>query len=163
MRSLTQPVLMWSQNATALLSDACKRLYIDQEEKCLVGSVVASLIRTPVFAWQSEYDHDQRGCEMTSACAANTTCVNAYGANLTNAVLSQLISSSTHHGRVHGVFLDSCTRHCTGSGPTWPSGTVGLQIDGENPLQALASWYSGGRRRLWQQGREFPCASCCGK
>jgi hypothetical protein len=118
-----------------------------------------------LFFW-SRYDHDQRGCEMTKACAASPSCINAYGANLTSAIHSQLIGGGGRNN--NGAFLDSCTRHCTGSGPSWKPGTIGVQIDGQNPLQALADWYSGesGRqqqqRMLWEQGKEFPCVSCCG-
>jgi hypothetical protein len=60
----------------------------------------------------------------------STGCINAYGANLTSALRSQLIFSSPYHSGANGAFLDSCTRHCTSAGPTWPPGTIGLQIGG---------------------------------
>ena len=45
---------------------------------------------------------------------------------------------------MHGAFVDSCSRHCTGSGPHWISGTIGEVVDGMHPLQALAQWYRAG-------------------
>ena len=59
------------QNASAMLGRACKAKHSGQLEKCLIASVSAGNIQTPVFGWQSEYDLDQRGCEMTRACAAS--------------------------------------------------------------------------------------------
>ena len=151
------------QNATALLAPSCKARHAGQEEKCLIASVVAASIQTPIFSWQSEYDHDQRGCEMTPQCAAEASCVNAYGRNLSSTLIAQLLGLGN---QANGAFLDSCTRHCTGGGPHWGAGTVGLHIDGQSPLQAFAVWhrhYSAGadsagvsfgqkgqQRRLWQ-------------
>lgn len=66
-------------NATQMLAPWCLAAYQSQQEKCLIGSVVAAKLETPLFAWQSEYDHDQRGCEMTAACAKSAACINAYG------------------------------------------------------------------------------------
>lgn len=125
------------QNATAMLRADCKSEHPGQEEKCLVASVVASMVETPLFAWQSAYDHDQRGCEMSPKCAQNRTCVNEYGANLTASVFSSLLQPGNSR---NGVFLDACTRHCTGFGPDWPEGTIGTQVDGSTPLQALSLW-----------------------
>jgi hypothetical protein len=90
---------------------------------------------------RSRYDHDQRGCEMTPQCAASAGCINRYGANLSSTLLTQLLgmssggppppppssprSSGTGHTQgLNGAFLDSCTRHCTGSGPHWRRGTI---------------------------------------
>ena len=64
------------QNGSSMLAPWCRAQQRAlgeraQLEKCLIGSVVASRIETPLFGWQSEYDLDQRGCEMTKACAAS--------------------------------------------------------------------------------------------
>ena len=78
------------QNGSAMLGRACSAKHGGQLEKCLIASVSVVDIQTPVFGWQSEYDLDQRGCEMTAACAASAACVNAYGRNLTAAIRTQL-------------------------------------------------------------------------
>lgn len=150
------------QNATAMLSRSCLKRHSNEKEKCLIASVLVSDIQTPVFGWQSEFDSDQRDCEMTPRCAANEECVNGYGKNLTNAVMKWLLGDSA---RGHGVFLDSCSRHCARNGPEWQKGTIGETVDGMTPLQALDLWYRGvhGGRKLWRQGKIFPCTDCCGK
>jgi hypothetical protein len=159
------------QNATALLNPACRAAHVGQEEKCLVASVVVSSVSTPIFAWQSQYDADQRGCEMTQACADSARCVNEYGTNLTSTLKTLLLglgSSSAgrnmKNGKKNGAFLDSCSRHCLDR--TWPTGTIGTKVGGDTPLQALAKWAaaagSGEQRQLWEQGAEYPCSTCCG-
>merc|ERR1712048_506135 len=88
---------------------------VGAEERCLVGSVIASYLETPLFAWQSRYDVDQRGCEMTKECSRSTDCILAYGANLTAQVSKVLLSNVSR-----GVFLDSCSRHCVYQAPALP-------------------------------------------
>lgn len=82
-------------------------------------------------------------------------------ANLTSTLITQLrLDSTNSYGDgglegagldaktsglpVHGAFVDSCTRHCTGGGPVWKPGTIGEVVDSMSPLQALSHWYRGG-------------------
>jgi hypothetical protein len=138
--------------ATSMLGAACRAAHPSQLEKCLVASAAARFVATPICAWQSEHDVDQRGCEMNQTCAESAACVNEYGANLTSALRSQLLAA----GR-NGAFLDSCSRHCS-YGAKHP---LKMAVDGVGPLQALATWYRGGRRE-WVQGQPYPCTECCG-
>lgn len=146
------------QNATALLSPECLETQPpSQLEKCLIASVVGKDIKTPIFAWQSEFDRDQRGCEMTKACAADPACINQYGRNLSGAV-EQWVSATAPQ---NAAFIDSCNRHC------WPF-KMPLEISANdtstNPLQAFAQWYrvdTSARRDLWMQNKVYPCDTCC--
>jgi hypothetical protein len=143
------------QNASAMLGRKCvlQNGPTATLEKCLIASVIAADIETPLFGWQSQFDHDQRGCEMTPACAASASCINEYGRNLSSTIRSQLLATSDRNG----AFVDSCTRHC------WPGsmGQLALQANGSTPLQALAKWYAGSAQREWSQGATFPCTQCC--
>ena len=78
--------------------------------------------------------------------------MNAYGANMTAAVRSELLAAKRN-----GCFLDSCSRHCS-MGARRP---LRMSVDGVGPLQALSEWYRGGRRE-WVQGEPYPCSECCG-
>jgi len=138
------------QNATGLLNTRCLADNTDAEERCLVGAVVAPYLSTPIFAWQSRYDEDQRGCEMSSSCAASVACVRAYGDDLAEQVNRELLA-----GGRHGVFLDSCNRHC--AGPSLPLDDASKL----NPLQAFAVWHAGGPG-VYGQAALYPCGSCCG-
>jgi len=159
------------QNASGLLNEQCKRANPGNVQRCLVGSVSAKFIQTPLFAWTSAYDHDQRGCEMTKACAASNACINAYGKNLSLSIEAQLLGTSARNG----AFIDGCSRHCwpTNLGPLRltaplvpPRGRYASQAQGElNPLQAFAAWYQG-QGREWRQPQAgtrsgYPCAKCC--
>ena len=114
---------------------------------------MARFVATPVFAWQSEHDVDQRSCEMNKTCSSSAACVNSYGDNLTAALRSELLAAPRN-----GAFLDSCSRHCS-YGARRP---LRMAVDGVGPLQALSAWYRGGRRE-WVQGQPYPCTTeCCG-
>lgn len=136
-------------NATAVLNQECVSENPGEEERCFVGAVAATYLRTPLFAWQSRYDTDQRGCEMTPECAANTSCVEEYGQRLTWHLHTALLSNP-----VHGAFVDSCNRHC--AGPALPRDSN----VGATPMQAFAAWYRGGAR-VYRQSAPYPCPGCC--
>eukprot|EP00928_Gymnodinium_smaydae_P020263 TRINITY_DN17835_c0_g5_i1.p1 TRINITY_DN17835_c0_g5~~TRINITY_DN17835_c0_g5_i1.p1 ORF type:complete len:443 (+),score=51.57 TRINITY_DN17835_c0_g5_i1:39-1367(+) len=138
------------QNGSGLLNEQCKRAHVGAEEKCLIGNIVANYIRTPLFAWQSRFDTDQRGCEMTRSCAESKSCVQAYGDNLTSEMGKCVRANPSL-----GVFLDSCSRHCAAASLPRDDGT------GMTPLQAFAEWYIGGARSFGERA-DFPCESCCG-
>lgn len=135
------------QNATALLNKACVADNPDAKERCLIAAVSATYIETPIFAWESRYDTDHRGCEMTAECAQSGDCIRAYGQNLTAEIHRTLGADQSK-----GFFIDSCSRHCS-SAPT-------DDASGKLPTQAFAEWYSGGRR-TFSQSSPFPCNECC--
>merc|ERR1712032_1158584 len=102
---------------------------------------------------------------------SSPSCVNALGANMTRAITDALVAPTAGCKR-HGVFLDSCFRHCQfGVHPVWMPPVV----DGLAPMQAVDEWHrsvwgseSKSRthmythmRRLWVQGRAYPCKECC--
>mmetsp|Transcript_65073 Transcript_65073/g.167785 ORF Transcript_65073/g.167785 Transcript_65073/m.167785 type:complete len:334 (+) Transcript_65073:282-1283(+) len=137
------------QGGTWLLNKHCLKDNRGVEERCLIGSINAQYLKTPLFAWQSQYDTDQRTCEMTAECAKSRACVQAYGDELATALRHKLLSNSEM-----GAFVDSCSRHCT---------TTGLphdDVSGLTPLQAFAAWYDG-RGRTFGQLTKFPCDTCC--
>lgn len=135
------------QNATALLNQECLKTFEGQEEKCLVGSVIAGYLKTPIFAFQSRFDSDQRSCEMGPLCRLSTSCVKAYAGNL-----SQSLEKTLQHP--HGYFLDSCVRHCFFDNLA-PKDATGIY-----PLQAFATWYGGGLANYSQESI-YPCPGCC--
>mmetsp|Transcript_37510 Transcript_37510/g.81476 ORF Transcript_37510/g.81476 Transcript_37510/m.81476 type:complete len:397 (+) Transcript_37510:135-1325(+) len=138
------------QNATSLLDPHCVHDYPGQAEKCLLGSVAGYYLTVPIFAWQSQYDTDQRSCEMTQECADSRKCVQAYGDDLAQ-TLHTVLSNRTAG---HGYFLDSCSRHCAGRN---------LPLEDKHkltPLKALNEWYQGGES-IYKQSRRYPCDRCC--
>jgi len=138
------------QNATGLMNSRCLADNRGREERCLIAAVVAPYLSTPIFAWQSRYDTDQRTCEMSRECAADPACVRSYGDDLAREISVRLPAS-----RGHGVFLDSCDRHCA---------CPRLPVDDASrvtPTQAFADWHTGGRGTFGQDA-PFPCPSCCG-
>ena len=139
------------QEATSLLNVGCATMHSDRLEKCLVGSVVAPFLRTPIFAFQSRFDLDQQSCEMDAACRASKGCIVDYAKNLT-AALQQDFSHFSSDQR--GFFLDSCPRHCS-YGPRPLDDTSGL-----SQLQAFAAWYKGGSRSFGQRA-VYRCDRCC--
>ena len=42
---------------------------------------IAKPRKTPIFAFQSRFDSDQRSCEMGPLCRLSTSCVKAYAGN----------------------------------------------------------------------------------
>ena len=70
------------QNASGLLSGRCKLQNPNALERCLVAGASAIYLGTPLFAFQSRYDLDQRECEMPPSCAATSACINEYGGAL---------------------------------------------------------------------------------
>ena len=146
-------------NATALLSPACLAAHRSAHQRCLVAEVTAPLLATPMFAWQSRFDTDQRNVEMNATCAQSASCVNAYGAALTATMRSAFVGSNL---TTHGAFIDSCSRHCNGKGP---EAQTELAPDGLSPLEAFAAWVvatSRDAKRLWLQPQAYPCSACCG-
>ena len=154
-------VLVSGHNATALLNGRCRDAHPWALEKCLVAQVSGFYLSTPLFAFQSRYDLDQRGCEMTRACAASTACISEYGANLTVAMHTWLGATARSGAARHAAFLDGCSRHCDDSDVAKGSFPLRMHAAGTTPLQALAKWFSGAPARLEQPG-EFPCDGCCG-
>mmetsp|Transcript_74143 Transcript_74143/g.217576 ORF Transcript_74143/g.217576 Transcript_74143/m.217576 type:complete len:379 (+) Transcript_74143:106-1242(+) len=152
-RSMFTPLkrfVVTEQNATELLNKRCVEDNPGAEERCLISAVVSPYLSTPLFAWQSRYDADQRQCELPPGCARDAACVRAYGEDLSAQVSRNLLANSKN-----GVFLDSCDRHCAGRK---------LPVDDASymtPLQAFAAWYAGGRR-VYGQNSSYPCPACCG-
>merc|ERR1712194_255551 len=89
---------------------------------------------------------------MSAACAASSSCINAYGANLTLQLHTNLLALHP----TSGAFLDSCNRHCQTENPPLDDSSL------QSPTQAFAAWYSGDGRRSFGQNASFPCTTCCG-
>ena len=134
-------------NGSHFLSARCKSDHFGVEEKCLVGSVASSYLQTPLFAFQSRFDLDQRSCEMEKWCSLSDRCIESYGRNLTRSM-----KRSLQHP--HGYFLDSCERHCSyhSAAPTDARGIA--------PLHAFAMYYEGGEA-FYGQTEKYPCPACC--
>ena len=135
-------------NGTALLNTKCLANYRGEPHKCYVGSVVSAYLDTPLFAFQSRFDTDQREGEMDEACRNSEACVSNYAASLTTKMEENLAGQ-------HGYFLDSCERHCFFSYER-PIGDA----SGLTPLQAFASWYDGGAA-VYGQAPVPSCKQCC--
>ena len=135
-------------NGTALLNTKCPGDYRGEPHKCYVGSVVSAYLDTPLFAFQSRFDTDQREGEMDEACRNSEACVSNYAASLTTKMEENLAGQ-------HGYFLDSCERHCFFSYERPIADASGL-----TPLQAFASWYDGGAA-VYGQAPVPSCKQCC--
>lgn len=160
---------VFEQHGVAMLNKACRLKHVGEEEKCLIGEVVAPFLETPLFAWQSRYDLDQRSCEMNATCARSGACLEDYGARFTATLQRQLLQRlPAAAGQGHGAFLDSCSRHCDSNVEHAPLDDA----SGETPLQAFAAWYghlAGGSgsgepspRQLYGQAPSLHCEGCCG-
>ena len=134
-------------NGTGLLNQECVQNFPGAEEKCLIGSVISSYLKTPLFAFQSRFDADQQGCEMSHLCRWTAACVKEYAGNLSNSLEKTLQSP-------HGYFLDSCVRHCSFDD------LAPQDVSGESPLRAFATWYAGGQAQYTQKFT-YPCSYCC--
>jgi hypothetical protein len=151
-------------NVSSLLSPQCTEAHQAAKEHCLVAQYSAQYVRTPLFAFQSRYDLDQRS-NLNDTCQASIACIEEYGQNLTRRMRTW-INTSAEVGVRHGAFMDGCNRHCDGAANAslpdlFP---LSMQVDGVTPLQSLARWHGGGvgSQALWIQPGTYPCATCCG-
>lgn len=139
-------------NGTGGVPAACLAANAADPALCIFAEEVAKTLATPVFALQSTYDSFQVNAILQEP-PGNATAVNAYGALLAARVAADLLASSPNHG----VFLDSCFHHVA----EWNE----ITIDGQTVSSALAAFYASvgtpGAKRVWAQGRAYPCKACC--
>ena len=151
-------------NVSSMLSPQCTAAHQAATEHCLVAQYSAQYVRTPLFAFQSRYDLDQR-TNLDDTCKQSIACIEEYGQNLTR-ILRSWMTSCLGVGVRHGAFMDGCERHCDGAANASLSDLfpLSMQVDGVTPLQSLARWHRGGvgSQTLWLQPGVYPCATCCG-
>jgi hypothetical protein len=144
--------LKWTyniQNATAGINQDCVAAHAatSDEWKCMFAEHSADHIRSPMFAMQSQYDSWQTGNVQGRASTQ------VMGNNITARIQSDLMA----HNNESGAFLDSCHHHCG----AWNT----IRIDGDLVSTAIQKWYEGigvqGSKKLWNQNKPYPCASCC--
>lgn len=138
------------------------------EWRCMMAEVVAPFIKTPLFAFQSQYDSFQifnmERCipmppDPTSPCSLAD--VTRWGGNITARVRDWLASANAVAAG-SSALVDSCYHHCG----TWadfdqvesfgPAGNVTGSV-------AFGAWLE--RRAaptLWTQPASYPCDACCG-
>eukprot|EP01051_Picozoa_sp_SAG22_P001103 SAG22_NODE_39_length_26283_cov_18.486653_2_plen_404_part_00 len=145
--------LKWTytvQNATAGINSDCVAAHEATGDvwKCMFAEHSAEHIKHPVFAMQSEYDAWQTGHVLKGGKP-----VQILGDNITARIKSMLMANN----KESGAFLDSCHHHCG----AWNS----ISIDGDLVSVAIQKWYNGigkaGSKKLWNQGKPYPCAACC--
>lgn len=116
---------------------------------CQFAEHTCPYLRTAIFPLQSEYDAWQTGHVLATPSDAMIT---EMGVNITSRLKSDLLLSKVQPN--HGVFLDSCHHHCGAWGE--------IVIDGQDQAAAFSQWYSDpSKKRLWIQGKPYPCDSCC--
>ena len=143
-------------NSTAGVHPDCIAQHVQSgtSHKCFFAEHAVRYVKTRLFALQSEYDSDQmRWAEID---ANDTITINKWGAHLSQLLQHNLLDSTACSG--HGAFLDSCFHHC------WDWGD--FCVGSINQPQAFQEWYhkgSGamGNKGFFQQGKSYPCASCC--
>ena len=139
-------------NGTGGVPAACLAANPSDPALCMFAEVVAKTLATPTFAQQSTYDSYQVSAILQEP-PGNATAVNEYGALLAARVAADLTGSSPDHG----VFLDSCFHHVA----EWNE----ITIDGQTVSRALATFYASvgtpGAKRVWAQGKAYPCKACC--
>lgn len=163
-------------NVSSGLPPACVAV---KGQKCLFAEHVIPFLRTPLFAINSAYDASMAAgeymsvagrplgnfscpeyCEPTRspsagpcAAAACVASMNAFGHYIS-------VSLTTLLKAPHGLFLDSCYRHCGQL-------TEQLGVGGLSPLTAFKHWFETGALpgggTQWRQGKAFPCPGCCAR
>jgi len=146
-----QSGMQWSfmqQNASSGVDQDCIADWTakGQAWRCMFAQHTVHHVQTPIFPLQSEYDSWQ----IYNILGSNSTAlVNPYGALLTSLIYKHELASNRN-----GVYLDSCTHHCTSG--MWNS----MHTNGVTMAQAFAMWYNN-VEYIWQQGQSYPCVSCC--
>jgi hypothetical protein len=146
-------------NGTGALPAACVAANPTDPASCIFAQNVAPFLETPFFALQSTYDAYQLEAE-AKVSTNDTSAVNAYGALLSAALYTHLLSNPKHGGAV-----DSCLHHTRG----WTVNDVPSLVfppDGLDQSGAFQKWYTtgggaGGGQRVWAQNRTYPCDECC--
>lgn len=145
--------LKWTytqQNCSAGVNQDCIAAHTPtgDEWMCMFAEHSAEHIKHPVFAMQSEYDSWQTGHVL-----AGGQPVQQMGDNITSRLQKTLMANNPESG----AFLDSCHHHCG----AWNS----IRIDGDLVSIAIQKWYNGlgtpNNKKLWDQGKPYPCDACC--
>lgn len=145
-------------NATAGINPACIAAHNtggpatdDPAYLCMFAEHSAAFTHTPMFPLQSEYDSWQTGHVLKHG--NDAAVVNTLGANITARMQADLF---TNHPE-SGAFLDSCHHHCG----MWNA----IRIDGDLVSVAMQKWYESlgtkGTKKVWKQGKPYPCNDCC--
>jgi len=103
------------------------------------------LLLTPIFPLQSTYDSWQIAYDLDST---NVNAINTYGKSLEDLVKAGILIKPHN-----GIFLDSCEHHCG----NWNS----MHISGQTQATAFSDFFEGKPKKVWIQGKPYPCASCC--
>jgi O-palmitoleoyl-L-serine hydrolase len=136
------------QNATGALPPACVAAQASPADawRCFLAPVVTPYVESPLFIWQSKFDHFQLEAFADLSCmlaqayfppwvenvtcnAADTAAVGAYG-ELFMQQFSPVLNVS---GPFRGVFLTSCVLH----GMDY----VYLSVEDSSPLDAWNTWH----------------------
>lgn len=138
-------------NATGGVPAACVAAFANDPAACIFAENAAATLRAPVFAQQSTYDTFQIS-DILDKPRSDAAAINAYGALIDARLRASLLANEEH-----AVFLDSCAHHVV----EWDE----IVIDGMKVHEALGAFYksigSGGGKRIWAQGKAYPCAACC--
>jgi hypothetical protein len=138
-------------NATGGVPAACLAANPSDPAACIFAETAVRTLKTPVFAQQSTYDTFQIQ-DILQRPLSNATAINAFGAVLEARLRASLLALHPDSG----VFLDSCAHHVG----EWDE----IVIDGARVHQALQEFYNSvgrGGKRVWAQGRPYPCPHCC--
>mmetsp|Transcript_14297 Transcript_14297/g.33918 ORF Transcript_14297/g.33918 Transcript_14297/m.33918 type:complete len:383 (+) Transcript_14297:67-1215(+) len=154
--SAKKEYLVKGHNGTALFNPECVKDHASEPHKCILASVSAAYLKTPLFAFQSRYDFDQLEGETDEACRESEQCVNNYAADLSAKLEEHLVGP-------HGYFTDSCERHCwwnKGYSGVIPSSGPRDDASGLTNLRAFKTWYEGGTA-AYNQAAVPSCVECC--
>jgi hypothetical protein len=136
-------------NGTGGVPSSCIAANPHDPALCIFAEEVAKTLRAPIFAQQSTYDTWQIASILQNSTPA---AINAYGSMIASRVNADLLAPHADAA----VFLDSCAHHVGEWGE--------ITIDGVVVAQALQTFYDSvgkGGKRLWAQGRAYPCTACC--
>ena len=114
--------IFYTFNSTSGVNNACIAANPGVEWKCYFAEHTAPHLKTPIFPLQGEYDSWQMAGDLgvNASDASNYPVINAWGANLTALIRTNLLAANPGHG----VFLDSCLHHCGGWGSYTIDGTL---------------------------------------
>jgi hypothetical protein len=130
--------------------------------KCLFAPHAIAYIQTPIFALNSKFDASMASgtygdknqykysCTSYTARPCDAASVNQFGAFITSSMKSLMVPP-------HGVFLDSCYRHCSINDANYD-----IAIAGKKASLAAEQWYNNQSTALfYDQGKPFGCSDCC--
>lgn len=133
------------------------------EAACMFAENLVPFIKTPTFAVQPRFDQWQIWHVIGKP--HDIGIVNGYADKLVGFMRDRFISSKK---ATHGVFIDSCTHHCTSCSAagedSWHGKNIKSTKEGFTEATSFFNWYQSIQLEtsyLFVQEATYPCSDCC--